>query len=93
MCRSLEMVAQADTLIIIGCGLRTEDMFLYVLPTAFSDGKTLPERKIVVLDSKAGELVCNIKTYLTVDDAFCMVPIPEKLQPNSVEQLLEAIQK
>ena len=93
MLRSGEAVAQADTLIVIGCGLRPEDMFLYVLLTAFTDGCSLTERKIIVLDPKAEDLVFNIKTYLTVDDSFCMVFIPEKLQQDSVEQLLEAIQR
>ncbi len=93
MLRSVEAVAQAGTLIVIGCGLRPEDMFLYVLLTAFTDGNSPTERKIIVLDPKAEDLVFNIKTYLTVDDSFPMVFIPEKLQEESVEQLLEAIQR
>ena len=93
MLKSVEAVAKADTLIIIGCGLRPEDMFLYVLLTAFSDGRSPPERKIIVLDPKAEDLVFNIKTYLTVDDSFCMVSIPEKLQQDSVERLLQTIQE
>ena len=93
MLNSLAAVVKADTLIIIGCGLRPEDMFLYVLLTAFSDGRSPPERKIIVLDPKAEELIFNIKTYLTVDDSFCMVSIPEKLQQDSVERLLQTIQE
>jgi hypothetical protein len=93
MLRSVDAVAQADTVIIIGCGLRPEDMFLYVLLTAFTDGCSPTERKIIVLDPKAEDLVFNIKTYLTVDDSFCMVSIPEKLQQDSVERLLRMIQK
>ena len=90
---SLEEVAKAETLIVLGCALRPEDMFLYVLLTAFTDGYSPTERKIIVLDPKAEELVFNIKTYLTVDDSFCMVSIPEKLQQDSVERLLQMIQK
>jgi len=92
MLRSLEAVAEADTLIIIGCGLRPEDMFLYVLLTAFTDGYSPKERKIIVLDQKAEDLVFNIKTYLTVDDSYSMIPIQGKLQQDSVERLLQTIQ-
>ena len=91
MLRSAEVVAQADTLIIIGCGLRPEDMFLYLLLTAFTDGCSPTERKIVVLDPEAEHLIFKIKSYLTVDDSFCMVPIRGKLQQDSVAQLLQTL--
>jgi len=58
--------------------------------TAFSHGSSPKERKIIVLDPKAEDLVFSIKTYLTVDDSFCMVPIQATLQQESIERLLQA---
>jgi hypothetical protein len=66
-------------------------MFLYLLLTAFTGGCSPTERKIVVLDPEAEHLIFKIKSYLTVDDSFCMVPIRGKLQQDSVAQLLQTL--
>lgn len=91
MLDALKAVANAETLIIIGCGLRPEDTFLTLLVTDFLRQPHWPERRIIVLDPQAEVIISRIKAYWGVDVSCCMVPIQGCLQ-NSVGALIEAIQ-
>ena len=90
MLDALKAVAKAETLIIIGCGLRPEDMFLTLLVTDFLRQPRWRERRIIVLDPQAEVLTSRIKTYWGVDVSSCMVPIQGCLQ-DSVKALLLTI--
>jgi hypothetical protein len=91
MLDALKAVAKAETLIIIGCGLRRADMFLTLLVTDFLRQPRWQERRIIVLDPQAKVITSRIKEYLGVDVSSCMVPIQGCLQ-DSVEALIETIQ-
>jgi hypothetical protein len=57
----LEVAKKAKNFVIIGCGLRPEDSFLWLIMAAFLSRK--PDKPIIIVDPKAEPLRDRIKDY------------------------------
>jgi hypothetical protein len=89
MIEALVKVNEADNLIIIGCGLRSEDSFLWSLITNFMKTPRWKERKIYILDPNAENIRERIVNHWGVNifTPKNMVTIPMDLQ-NGLQELL-----
>ena len=85
----LERVNMAKNIIILGCGMRPEDNFLFLMFANFLRAAN-PGGKIIVVDPNASQVVKNIRTYsnwLWDGISQQVVKIEKELDLESVEQL------
>lgn len=75
MLEALDMALKAETLVLIGCGLRREDTFLYLLLWHFLG----PAKRIFILDPYARDLGKRISDTLEYDVSRIMHPIEKSL--------------
>jgi hypothetical protein len=75
MVEALEIAQKAETLVLIGCGLRPEDTFLYLLLWHFL-GAT---KRIFIVDPNADDLGKRISATLEYDVARILHPIEKTL--------------
>lgn len=66
MLKALKTAESANSLIIIGCGLRKEDSFLWLLLTSFLNQST-NNRKLILVDPDAEEIKSKICDHYFVD--------------------------
>lgn len=75
MLEALDMALKAETLVLIGCGLRREDTFLYLLLWHFLE----PAKRIFILDPYARDLGKRISATLEYDVSRIVHPIEKSL--------------
>ena len=81
MLEALEDAAiRAETLVLIGCGLRPEDGFLYLLLWRFVQGLLTGTRRIVIIDPNASSLCNRVSITLEYDLSRYMHPIDKFLE-------------
>lgn len=90
MIEALQATTKADNLVVIGCSLRPEDIFLTVLHTNFLHQPSGRDRKIIVIDPEAQAIKGRLENYWGVNVASQIVTIPKSLEV-SVEDLLKLI--
>ncbi|MDX9858463.1 MAG: hypothetical protein RBT76_11780 [candidate division Zixibacteria bacterium] len=80
MLLALERAMGSRYLIVLGCGLRQEDTFLWLLLTAFLYRNRIVDRRIVILSPDAKEIAERVRRYFgsSLDDY--LVPIPSTLE-------------
>ncbi len=66
MIQALEAAASANNLVVIGCSLRPEDSFLWLLLTSFIN-QPASNSKLVVIDPRANEIRDKITSHYFVD--------------------------
>lgn len=76
MQQALDATIEAETLVLIGCGLRPEDTFLYQLLWRFLGTK----KRIFILDPYASDLSRRISITLEYDISKIVHPIDKSLQ-------------
>ncbi|MBN2468031.1 MAG: hypothetical protein JXD19_07765 [Deltaproteobacteria bacterium] len=76
MQEALHAAVKAKTLVLIGCGLRREDTFLYLLLWHFLEGS----KRIFILDPYASDLSKRISSTLEYDISRLVYPIDKSLQ-------------
>jgi hypothetical protein len=76
MQEAMDAAIQAENLILIGCGLRPEDTFLYQLLWRFLG----TNKRIFILDPFASDLSRRISTTLEYDISKIVFPINKQLQ-------------
>lgn len=91
MLDAIEAIKKAKTVIVVGCGLRPEDSFLWLLLTRFLRHPEWKKRKIVIISPDANALGTRIKQYWGVNVKESVVEIPSKLE-DALEQLIAATQ-
>lgn len=86
---------EARNLIIIGCGMRREDNFLWLLLTRFLyDQPKKPRKQLIILDPNADKLLDRIKSYCARDinqDAD-VVPISSGIE-DGIDELIKAVSR
>lgn len=65
MLRVLEVAQQAENLVIVGCGLRREDSFLWLLVTRFLLRKS--QKELIIVDPNAAEIEQRVHQYWAGD--------------------------
>jgi hypothetical protein len=80
MLDALEAVKKSKMFFIIGCGLRHEDNFLWLLLTSFLHNPEWEKRKIVIVSPDAEKLSERIKRFWGVPVANNIIKIPHKLE-------------
>ena len=75
MLEALDMALKAETLVLIGCGLRREDTFLYLLLWHFLG----PTKRILIVDPYAHDLGKRISATLEYDVSRILHPIDKTL--------------
>jgi hypothetical protein len=88
MLEALECAEQSELLVIIGCGIRAEDVFLKILLWRFVQGLLKGQRKIVILDPDAKLLCRHISETLGYNLSKIIHPI-EKLLEKGYADLTE----
>ena len=91
MLDAIESISKSKTVIIVGCGLRPEDSFLWLLLTRFLRHPEWKKRKIIIISPEACSIGTKIKQYWGVNVNESVVVIPSKLE-DATEQLIEATQ-
>ena len=75
MLEALDAAQKTDTMILIGCGMRQEDTFLYMLLWHFIK----INKRIIIVDPCACALAKNISVTLEYDIARIVHPIEKTL--------------
>jgi hypothetical protein len=75
MGEALEIAREAETLVLIGCGMRPEDSFLYLLLWRFLE----IDKRILIADPYANDLSKRIAATLEYDIARIVHPIDKTL--------------
>jgi hypothetical protein len=86
----LEEVGASRDFVIIGCGLRPEDSFLWLVLTRFLNSCTLPKRRLLILDPDAEALWRRISDYW-VDDINEFADV--SVLPYGIEQGIQQLRK
>lgn len=89
MLDAIEAVNKSKNIIVIGCGLRPEDNFLWILLTRFLRHPDWKERKIIILSPDACSLGQRIKQYWGVNVSQSVMEISSRIQ-DSVKILIAA---
>jgi hypothetical protein len=92
MIEALKTAAFANNFIVIGCSLRSEDSFLWLLLTSFLDlNRPLNNRKLVIVDPCAEKLAKKIFNHYFVDisEFVRMKTVPKKVQEGIPELIAE----
>jgi flagellar basal body rod protein FlgC len=76
----------SDKMIIIGCNLRPEDSFLWLLLTTFFRNPAWESRKFVILSPEANSIGKRISQFWGGSVTKCLTEIPFKLE-NSIDEL------
>ncbi len=91
MIDAIEAISKSKNVIIIGCSLRPEDSFLWLLLTRFLRHPEWKKRKIVIINPDACSLGRKIKQYWGVNINESILEIQSKIE-ESIEQIIVAIQ-
>jgi len=91
MLDAMEAIQKSKNVIVVGCGLRPEDSFLWLLLTRFLRHPEWKKRKIIIISPEANSLGTRIKQYWGVNVNDSVVEIPSKLE-DAIEQLIELTQ-
>lgn len=85
MKNALASVAKSNSLVIIGCGIRKEDTFLGLLITSFFHQDNWQNRRMVVIDPQATEIVRRLRLFWggLVDEK--VIPISGSLEETAGE--------
>jgi hypothetical protein len=89
MIGALQSAGKANNFIIIGCGLRPEDSFLWLLLMAFLNQRTRC-LKLVIVDPLAEEIKNKISEHYS---GFISTPVNIKLIPKGIECSVEELIK
>jgi len=92
MLDAIEAIIKSRNVIVVGCGLRPEDSFLWLLLTRFLRHPEWKKRKIVIISPEACSLGGGIKQYWGVNVSESIVEIPSKIE-DAIEQLIAASQQ
>ena len=92
MLGALEAVGRSENLVVVGCSLRPEDVFLTLVMTHFLRQSNWRNRRIIILDLNAGEIAARIREYWPTDIGQCVVPIEGRIEESS-DKLLKAIKQ
>ncbi len=88
MLNALETAGSVKNLVIIGCGLRKEDGFLWLLLTNFLNQTIRSNRKLIIVDPCAKDIKDKICDHFFVDiNNFINI----KLFPNSLAFVIEQL--
>lgn len=82
MIRALQAAGKAKNFIIIGCGLRPEDSFFWLLLSAFLESciPEKPQKKFIIVDPNAKEIKNKIaKQYMWINDDL-IKPIDKQIE-------------
>mgnify|MGYP001604522147 CR=1 FL=1 len=90
MLDAIEAAKNSKNLIIVGCSMRPEDSFLWLLLTRFFHNPNWMERKIILVDPQATIISQKIKQHWGVNLDNSIVEIPLKLE-NALDDLLGSI--
>jgi hypothetical protein len=90
MLDALAASTKAQNLVIIGCSLRPEDVFLKVIVTNFLHQPSWSNRKIIIIDPNAETICDHLKIYWGVNVSSQIVPINDHLAA-SVDRLSEVL--
>ena len=81
---------RSKKLIIVGCGLRPEDAFLWLILAHFLRQEQWQDRRIIIMDINANDIASKVKNYWGVDIERCVVQIEGRIE-NLLEELVTAI--
>jgi hypothetical protein len=90
MLDAIEAVKNSKNLIIIGCGMRSEDSYLWLLLTRFLVNDNWRERKIIIVDPQAARISQKIKQHWAVNLDNSIAEIPHKLE-TGIDELLGSL--
>jgi len=91
MIQALEAAASANNLVVIGCSLRPEDSFLWLLLTSFIN-QPVSDRKLVVIDPRANEIRDKITSHYFVDiSRFINIRLLSNNFKSVVKQLIKEL--
>ena len=91
MLKALEAAASANNFIVIGCGLRPEDSFLWLLLISFLD-KPGENRKLIIVDPNAEEIRNKIVNHYFVDiGGFVNISLFSNGLEKDVHQLIDIL--
>jgi hypothetical protein len=80
MLEALDAASDAETLVIIGCALRREDSFLYLLVWRYLQGLLKGPRRLLVVDPEADTLCGLLSETLEYDLSFVIESINDVLE-------------
>jgi len=92
MLDALKAAYESSRLIIVGCSLRPEDLFLTLLLTHFLRQPQWQTRKIIIMDINADSIASRIKNFWGVNIEEYVVPIGGSFE-KSIEELCDGIKK
>jgi hypothetical protein len=80
MLEALDATVTSEVLIVIGCALRPEDSFLYLLVWKFLQGLRFGPRRILVIDPRADLVCASLSATPGYDLSDVLEPIVEPLE-------------
>ena len=77
----LKVVEDAKTLVIIGCGMRSEDNYLWLLITGFLNRKN-EDLRLIIVDPQAINIYARIKKYWVgcLEEHVKVIIIPDEIE-------------
>lgn len=93
MLKALKTVVSARNFVIIGCGLRKEDTFLWLLLTNFLN-QDVANRKLIIIDPYAEDIKSKILAHYFVDiDGVVNISLFPKGLEHVIEQLTDELKE
>ena len=89
MIDAIEAIDKSKNVIVIGCGLRPEDSFLWLLLTRFLRHPEWRNRKLIIISPNACSLAMRIKQYWGVNVSESIMEISSKIE-DAVKILITA---
>ena len=86
MIDAIEAAKTSDKIIIIGCSLRPEDSFLWLLLTTFFRNPNWRNRKSIIISPEANRIGNQIRQFWGGIVSNCLTEIPSKLE-NAIDEL------
>ncbi|MCB2231795.1 hypothetical protein KQH82_13835 [bacterium] len=80
MLKAIKEINESNTFVVIGCSLRDEDAFLWLLLSRFVCDFYSERRKLVILSPDAASISDRVRCYFSNDLAERIVEIPEPLE-------------